>query len=413
MALIFAIGALMIWYRDPRQKHLLGFVAASLAIGLSFIFNHYLPLPSVIVSRMTVAFLSMGACIALLWAAVTRLEQPAPLGIWIAGAIGTAGLMLLADPEKDMSAWLLGLNVYCGVVFVMGTQILVFAKSNQPVDRAMIWVFALIAVQFFARPIAVIMIEGEMTSAEYRHSVGHAIYMVVGAVGKLMLACVILAAAIIDQFKAFKDTTETDSLSGLALRNAFEEGADEMLARASVVDVPVSVILADIDHFKRVNDLWGHPAGDKVIAKFGQVFLRTIRPTDLAGRIGGEEFCVLVWNCPEEAAANLAERLRIQFAREKHEGIEPSISLTSSFGVAACKPGEPYLRAYERADAALYRAKRAGRNRVVSNALGHITDGSGEAVVERRANTESASTECNGAEVVPIADVKAALRETG
>ncbi|MGB3469575.1 MAG: GGDEF domain-containing protein [Erythrobacter sp.] len=421
MALIFALASFLIWRRDRSMTYLLGFVVASLIIGLSFLFNHYLFLPSATANRLAVNVLSMTAVATLLWSACTRLGQRAPVGVWAAGGVATISMISLTDPASDMTVWLFGLNFYCGVMFVMGTQILVFARSRELVDRVMIWIFSLLAIQFFARPVLVYAIDGAMTSAEYRASVGHAIFVVTGAIGKLMLAGVVIAAAMTDQFKAFKSTTQTDRLSGLTVRNAFEEDAQAMITRAATQDVPVSLIVADIDHFKQVNDVWGHPAGDKAITTFGKVFLRTIRPSDLAGRIGGEEFCVLAWDCTEGAAANLAERLRIQFAEERHEGLWPEISITSSFGVAAWKPGEAYARAYERADAALYRAKRAGRNRVVSNALGQI----GEArdadkakqqarndVAESKAKRE-AKREAESAQIVAFADAQASLRDAG
>ncbi|MEL6238111.1 MAG: GGDEF domain-containing protein [Pseudomonadota bacterium] len=372
IALIFAISGFLIWRRNPGQRHLIGMALAALALGISFGLNHYLVNQDAFAVRMMTALFAIAAVIGIVWSTCLRLGKRPPLALWLAGALATLCLMGLTQPERDVTPWVFLINVYCGVVFAMGGVLLSEVRSTEPIDRATIWVFSLIAVQFFARPIIVYMIGGSMTSEAYRDSAGHAIYIVVGALAMVLLAGVLMGSAVVDAMKALKDAARTDNLSGLVLRDAFEESAAEMFARAREEDAPISVIVADIDHFKRVNDLWGHPVGDKAIANLGKVFKRTIRATDMAGRIGGEEFCVLVWNCPEDAAGRLADRLRIQFAREEHEGIDPAIRLTASFGVAAWNRGESYTSVYERADEAMYRAKRSGRNRVVTSSFGPV-----------------------------------------
>lgn len=377
MALIIAIGAFLVWRRDPSQRYILGMAMAPLSLGISFGLNHYFVIDNAAVMRIVTTLFAFLAVIAVSWSACVRLGKHPPIAVWLLGAIGTVGMMAVSDPARDVIPWIFLVNLYCGLVFAMTAQLLAEAKSPEPIDRATIWVFGLIALQFFVRPLLAYMLGGPMGSDEYRASPGHAAYLVVGAISMVLLALVLMGAAMVDVMKALKKEAQTDSLSGLAMRDAFVEQATHMLARARVESVPVAVIVADIDHFKRVNDLWGHPAGDKAIATIGEVFSRTIRPSDLAGRIGGEEFCILAWNCPEEPAARLAERLRIQFAREEHDGIDPGIRLTASFGVAAWVPGEGYHPAYERADSALYRAKRTGRNRVVSAAFGQIGEAPG------------------------------------
>jgi diguanylate cyclase (GGDEF)-like protein len=122
--------------------------------------------------------------------------------------------------------------------------------------------------------------------------------------------------------------------------------------------------VADIDNFKQVNDIWGHQSGDEAISGFGRLIEGMVRGCDTAGRIGGEEFCIAVWNCPNEPATRLAERIRVAFARLEHAGIGSDIRLTASFGVATARAGENYRELFARADAALYLAKSGGRNQV-------------------------------------------------
>lgn len=130
------------------------------------------------------------------------------------------------------------------------------------------------------------------------------------------------------------------------------------------------MVIADIDHFKQVNDIWGHQAGDTAIINFGDLLEGTIRGCDVAARIGVEEFCLLVWNCGLDDAAGLAERIRLAFAQMEHRGVGPDIRLTASFGVAEMHKGESYESLFARADAALYQAKEEGRNQVISDLRG-------------------------------------------
>ena len=144
----------------------------------------------------------------------------------------------------------------------------------------------------------------------------------------------------------------------------------EMLEDNHERNASVCMIIGDLDHFKRVNDIWGHQAGDEAISAFGKLVSQTVRATDLCGRIGGEEFCVLVCNCEQEAAVGMANRIRSKFAILELESLGPDIRLTASFGVSQWRPGEGYGKLFARADEALYQAKRSGRNRVVSSRFG-------------------------------------------
>jgi diguanylate cyclase (GGDEF)-like protein len=122
--------------------------------------------------------------------------------------------------------------------------------------------------------------------------------------------------------------------------------------------------MLDIDHFKRVNDAHGHAQGDRVLCDLVSSVSRDMRGTDLFGRVGGEEFLLVLPDTSRESAIQLAERLRENIAKEVSVGIPP-MSVTASFGVAWITEGSHDLdRLQSAADAALYRAKQNGRNRV-------------------------------------------------
>ena len=174
---------------------------------------------------------------------------------------------------------------------------------------------------------------------------------------------VLIGACVYDQVRTVKERAEMDLLTGLRTRRAFEKDVVGQIEKAKLEGIPVSLVVADIDHFKSVNDVWGHQVGDKAIAAFGHVIEDTIRDTDIAGRIGGEEFCILAWNCDGEAAVAMAERIRKRLGATQIEGMPDDHRLTASFGVAGRKEGEGYGKLFARTDAALYKAKQEGRNR--------------------------------------------------
>jgi diguanylate cyclase (GGDEF)-like protein len=154
----------------------------------------------------------------------------------------------------------------------------------------------------------------------------------------------------------------TDSLTGIANRRKLEGFLQAEFQRAERFGSPVSVIIADIDHFKNVNDRFGHNVGDDVLCAFASLLTKSIRDVDLVARFGGEEFVIVMSQTVASAAAATAERLRISTAQIRVPTFPGA--LNASFGVASLQPGDTLHSLLKRADEALYAAKRNGRNRV-------------------------------------------------
>ncbi len=158
-----------------------------------------------------------------------------------------------------------------------------------------------------------------------------------------------------------------DPLTGCLNRRAFFEKAEFLFLEATQNHGELTCIMADIDHFKSINDRYGHATGDKVIQLVAGELRSNARPDDLVGRYGGEEFCIILPGADRKAAAAIAERLRMQVKSASQGRFTASVRITASFGVAALAdgigdPGE----LINRADKALYVAKESGRNRVVT-----------------------------------------------
>ncbi len=175
----------------------------------------------------------------------------------------------------------------------------------------------------------------------------------------------------------------TDGLTGLPNRRSFAEKLDEMLQRASRFTTPVSLLILDVDHFKKVNDTYGHPVGDQVLRRLAALLRESIREAvDMAARYGGEEFAILLENTTLDGAIQLAERLRKAFEEETFIHMEGShaqqFRCTMSLGVASYPEAGDALVLVEKADQALYEAKQTGRNKVMSF-RGEARGGGGDA----------------------------------
>ena len=161
---------------------------------------------------------------------------------------------------------------------------------------------------------------------------------------------------------AIEIIARTDALTGFANRRTLDELLAREIARANRQHQPLTLILADIDYFKRINDTYGHVVGDQVLSALGRIFGSQVRPYDVAARFGGEEFLLLFPATACQEGVAIAERLRKQVGTIQIPGGPERITI--SFGVATLIDNESAEAFLVRADAALYRAKEGGRNRV-------------------------------------------------
>ena len=160
----------------------------------------------------------------------------------------------------------------------------------------------------------------------------------------------------------------TDDLTGLVNRRRFIEALQAEMERARRFGSPLTVVLADIDDFKRVNDGFGHHAGDVALRSFADLVRSHVRDVDVPGRIGGEEFAILLPETDVDGAASVAERMRQSLSSVTVPvSDDQRVSITASFGVAEHRPGQSGDDLLRVADAALYRAKAEGKNRVATS----------------------------------------------
>ena len=184
-------------------------------------------------------------------------------------------------------------------------------------------------------------------------------------VAPLLLSTV---AARIERSRFVRQLLSRDGLTRLLTHTAFIEAAQTLHARQQEDPTrPVAWVMIDVDHFKSVNDRFGHPVGDRVLASLAALLRRRLRQSDRVGRYGGEEFATLIEELPEAEVVRLVERLLAEFgAMEHHAADGQPFHTTFSAGVAMLKPGMSLDAWKKAADDALYAAKSAGRNRVMA-----------------------------------------------
>jgi diguanylate cyclase (GGDEF)-like protein len=244
---------------------------------------------------------------------------------------------------------------------------LLAARTTLSIDRrgplhlALAAVFFVLSAHFLLKPFAAMTLGSGRTFTDYTKTTYAMISQ--STSGMLTLAAGLLLLLIVAQ-KAITESqlaSETDPLSGLANRRGFDRLADAALARVRRTRLPLAVALFDLDHFKRVNDTFGHATGDGVIASFAATLRATAPGAAVTARQGGEEFVMLIEGATAETAWLAAEAIRIRTAA----GLGADLpAMTVSAGVAQLRPGESLSDLLRRADQATYQAKNSGRDRI-------------------------------------------------
>ena len=287
----------------------------------------------------------------------------APLLIAAAVAAALIATMIFTFPQRDLrdAVWL----YFAAAMLVVAAASVArsFRKASLP-ERATIAMLTLfVAVDFGLGTLAL----GQGSSGESdRHQLFRTVLVLLyplAFIGVGLFSVFLVAA---DLAETMRKLATSDQLTGIYNRRGFEESAERAIRNAQRQGQPLAVAIADIDNFKAVNDRHGHSAGDRALKHFSSRIERMVRRGDLIGRIGGEEFALLLVNARTQDAIEVVERIRRDIAAMPVEG-PARIVMTASFGVTGLRPGDISLAALlARADRALYRSKIEGRDRVTS-----------------------------------------------
>ena len=315
------------------------------------------------------------------WKAARTFDAtPAPLVLVLLGAV-VVGIASSIRSLQDVT-WSLSLAISAVYLFAAATSLWLGRKERLAARWPIIIFTAVQAAVLLIGAISNFGDSGGQNAIPSVMSLFGLIYFqnIVFAVGTTAFILVLVKER---SEAASRLAANTDGLTGIANRAAFLAAAERVLERCRHDGAPVAVLMFDLDRFKLVNDTHGHAIGDAVLQKFCEVVAAALRPSDVFGRIGGEEFAVVLPGSSIEAASIRAERIRVTFAENCRFIDNRQVAATVSGGVSVSGNAEHSLSALlEYSDEALYRAKAGGRNRI-KRADQPEPDGGGQSTVIR------------------------------
>lgn len=365
IALALGAAFLVLWFYQ-RHRPYLAVLAASYCLSASGFLLQYFTLPLGIVATKVISNIcfTIAAC-CLSGAIIARYGRRVPyFGIGLMAGGGLAAFAWFMFVEPDLTWRVLSMNFGFGGLSLLVAAELRTVRNNGP-EKILVALALLSALNFTARTLIVVIAHGPFPSYDGFYGSSYwTTALLSHALLSLLIALCLFTAAALDVLKALKAETHTDPLSGLLNRRGFEDRAALLLDQCAKAGFPVALVLADLDHFKALNDQHGHEAGDRVIADFAAKLRFATGARGAAGRIGGEEFAVLLPLSDLAAARLFAEAIRTFYSAGAVDGLPPGTRVTASFGVAARSGAEGLAPLMRRADEALYKAKRNGRDSV-------------------------------------------------
>lgn len=366
IGLVFATAFLMLWLNHRERLHIVLMAGASAAYAAAVSAQLFLPLiPGVGVNTLGAATFYLLALGLFIEAMLMRVGMG---GSWpivmAASAIILALLAFFVIVHDDLLIRIYVLNLGAGGLLCWAAWRLRRARGRKAIDHLIFWIVLLIGLHFLPRTVFTLLADGPAATATtggFSRSLFFQVMNFALIVLALLLSLTFLLAIALDIIEDVRREQYRDTLTPLFNRRGFEvEGHRRLVA---LHGGSASVVFCDIDHFKSVNDTYGHAAGDEVIRTVGRLIAEEIRPTDLACRIGGEEFVILLAGAELEEGRILAERLRQRISEAALPALKQA-RVTASFGVAEAGVDEPLDEVMLRADEKLYAAKRGGRDRV-------------------------------------------------
>ena len=320
-------------------------------------------IPSVRVTS-TLSFSMLMLALTLLSAGLMRHYRPGArvdLLFAIALAASLFNSFVLVDQPRGYPLNAFGYQGPFALMTAIGAGVILILSRRRAVDLVLATVLALSAAQFLAKAAIAVATKSAPGVKAYLSS-DYAFYsQTAGGILSLLLGIALIGLVAVEVMAAASQRMRHDDLSGALNRGAFLEEASGRLARAPR-GMPMALIMCDLDHFKQINDGFGHAAGDAVISAFGANLIALAGEEGVCGRIGGEEFCVLLPDCGAAAAHIYVDAIRGLNAMTAVPLLPEQHRVTASFGIAITGRDEPVEAAMRRADLALYAAKSAGRD---------------------------------------------------
>lgn len=310
-----------------------------------------------------IAFLATTLMLSIGLAKKYRIRPPLVLSAaFIVASITTVVVLAFVPGEVFVSR--LAYQLPFAVVQLAGAAFIIQSRVKKDIfDYLLAGIFTASGLQFLAKPFVALYFEGDNLSIGSYLRTGYAmVSQSMGTIFTLAVALALLVVFIRDILAEATAQSETDTLSGLLNRRGLDRLTTDSLRSAAARGEPVSIAVCDLDHFKSINDSFGHAAGDQVIQIFAGLLRDLAPPRSVIGRPGGEEFSIVMPGTPLAAARLFAESARAALSAMVFPGTMKGRNCTASFGIAELGPDESVHELTARADAALYEAKNSGRN---------------------------------------------------
>ncbi|MDF3152782.1 GGDEF domain-containing protein [Mesorhizobium sp. XAP10] len=366
IALALGAAFLVLWSYQRHRPYLAVLALSYSLSAVGFLLQYFtLPIGMPLTKLVSnICFSIAGCCLA--GAIVHRYGRNVPyVGIGALACGGLASFCWFLFVAPDLTWRILAMNFAFGGISLLVAAELRPVRNSGPTEKILFVLSLLSGVNFFVRTLVVVIAHGPFTSYDGFYGSSYwTTALLSHALLSLLIALCLFSAAALDVLKALKTETFTDPLSGLLNRRGFEERGMLLLRHCASARFPVALVLADLDHFKALNDVHGHGAGDRVIADFAAKLRSAAGARGVAGRIGGEEFAVLLPLSDLAAARLFAEAVRTVYSAGHVDGLPQGTKVTASFGVAARSGDEALEPLMRRADDALYKAKKNGRDSV-------------------------------------------------
>ncbi|TDR93400.1 GGDEF domain-containing protein [Enterovirga rhinocerotis] len=360
---IFAAALFVLW---KHQRHLRYVGLLALAFGLkslAYLVQFATLTDYISLSRIVSNALFVATAILVVGGLISRYKERPPYVLMT--LIGVAAMLVLAFyqiVDENYAARVIALNAAIAAISAIGIWKLLRLVRKAFIEMIVVCVMMLHFCGALLRPV-LLMAGGDPTKL----SIDSVYWLGVAAtdiIMSLLLVLGVVTGVALDLFAKLRIESIQDSLSHLLNRRGFEESANASLRSDPDRTAPAALILADLDHFKAINDTYGHAVGDQVIVGFARSLAREAADGAVLGRIGGEEFAVLLPGADAAEGVRYAERVRLLFALTPLPGVRAPRNVTASFGIAGVGPGGNLEAVMRDADQALYEAKRAGRDTI-------------------------------------------------
>lgn len=362
--IVFAAGFVWAWTIDRGKSYPL-FLSVACLLFAAGIASQVLHIPRGIGPNTLVsgAFFTLAVLVAC-EAILQRSGRTLRWGVQVSTFVGVMFLLwYYYHVENNLLARVYTQNFGYGFIFLFTAILLGWQRPRRTIDRVLFWILLIFAIHFFPRTVLTIGSSAPRTVEAFGHSAFWRMLQLSLGIFGASLALTVLAAILTDAMDSLRSERDKDDLTGVLNRRGFEDQALRLHDRRKTGHC--ALILCDLDRFKQINDSYGHYAGDTVLKTFGSILLESVRKQDLVGRVGGEEFMLLLPNTNQLEASKLAKRLGQTLKTASFAFLPKDCCITASFGIAEWREDCNFHDTYNVADRRLYAAKASGRDCIV------------------------------------------------